>query len=53
MTAMRCRRTAAGAQFRNIAVRRRCDGDIALWLTSGDNFDFLQQTVLLHFPLAD
>jgi len=36
-----------------IAVRRGPGGETLLWLISDDNFSFLQQTVLLHFALAD
>ncbi|HKU97815.1 MAG TPA: esterase-like activity of phytase family protein [Vineibacter sp.] len=36
-----------------IAARRGPGGETLLWLISDDNFSFLQQTVLLHFALAD
>ncbi|MCW5747430.1 MAG: esterase-like activity of phytase family protein [Alphaproteobacteria bacterium] len=36
-----------------VVARRGRGGETLLWLISDDNFSFLQQTVLLHFALAD
>jgi len=36
-----------------IAARRGPGGETLLWLISDDNFSFLQQTMLLHFAVAD
>ncbi|HEX2887085.1 esterase-like activity of phytase family protein [Vineibacter terrae] len=36
-----------------IAARRGRNGETLLWLIADDNFSFVQQTMLLHFALAD
>ncbi|WP_178130322.1 esterase-like activity of phytase family protein [Reyranella sp. CPCC 100927] len=43
----------ASDNFEGIAARRGPGGETLLWLMSDDNFSFLQQTMLLHFALAD